>query len=134
MRYPAAIRMGDAPGGRGAAARGRGETNVHSEQTVLSEMTDRIRRAVDPDRTILFGSRARGDGTARSDYDLLIVAPSPVPRWRRAGPIYRLLAGLGAPKDILWWTPQEVREWRGVRSHFITTALREGKVLYEKPP
>ncbi|RLC91516.1 MAG: nucleotidyltransferase domain-containing protein, partial [Chloroflexi bacterium] len=35
--------------------------------------------------------------------------------------------------DIVWWTPEEVEEWRGVRSHFINTALREGKVLYEKP-
>ena len=100
---------------------------------VAGEMTERIRRAVDPERVILFGSRARGDDGPGSDYDLLIVAPSDLPRWRRTVPIYRLLSGLGAPKDILWWTPDEVAQWRGVRSHFINTVLREGKVLYEKP-
>ena len=96
------------------------------------EMAERIRRAIDPDLIVLFGSRARGTCSSASDYDLLIVASSPLPRWRRAVAIYRLLAGMGVPKDIVWWTPQEVEEWRGVRSHFINTALREGRVLYER--
>ena len=103
-----------------------------TSEKALREMIDRIRQAVDPDRVILFGSRARGEGGEQSDYDLLIVAPSPAPRWRRTAAVYRLLAGVGVPKDIVWWTPQEIDEWRGVRSHFITTALREGRVLYEK--
>ena len=48
-------------------------------------------------------------------------------------PVYRALAGIGVPKDILWWTPEEIAEWRGVESHFINTVLREGKVLHEIP-
>ena len=100
---------------------------------VLAEMTARIRDAVQPERVILFGSRARGDGGPASDVDILIVGPSSLPRWKRTPPVYRLLAGLGVPKDIVWWTREEIEEWRGVRSHFITRALREGRVLYEKP-
>ncbi len=98
----------------------------------ISEMAERIRRAVHPDRIVLFGSRASGDGGPDSDYDLLVIAPSSLPRWRRAARLYKLLAGVGVPKDIVWWTPEEVTEWREVRSHFINTVLREGKVLYEK--
>lgn len=101
-------------------------------EAAISEMAKRIRREIRPDRIILFGSRARGAGRPGSDYDLLIVARSHLPRWRRAAAVYQLLAGVGVPKDILWWTPEEVEEWRGVRSHFISTVLREGKVLYEK--
>jgi len=101
-------------------------------EEALVEMVERIRDAVHPDRVILFGSHARGEGTPESDIDLLIVAPSDLPRWRRTPPIYRLLAGLGVPKDIVWWTPEEIAQWRGVRSHFINTVLREGKVLYER--
>jgi predicted nucleotidyltransferase len=101
-------------------------------QQALAEMVKRIRDAVDPERVILFGSHARGEGTAESDVDLLIVAPSDLPRWKRTPPIYRLLAGLGVPKDIVWWTREEIEQWRGVRSHFIITVLREGKVLYEQ--
>jgi hypothetical protein len=52
------------------------------------------------------------------------------PRWRRTVPVYRLLAGLDVSKDIVWWTPEEIAEGQGVKSHFINTALREGKVLY----
>jgi len=95
-------------------------------------MVKLIRDAVQPERVILFGSHARGEGTPESDIDLLIVAPSDLPRWKRTPPIYRLLAGLGVPKDIVWWTPEEIARWRGVRSHFINTVLREGKVLYER--
>ena len=67
-----------------------------------------------------------------SDLDLLIVAASDEPRWQRVVPVYRLLVGLGVPKEIVWWTPDEIAEWREVRSHFIQRALREGQVLYEK--
>jgi len=106
---------------------------VEEMDRVLLEMVGRIREAVRPERIILFGSHARGEGSRGSDVDLLIVAPSGLPRWRRTPSIYRLLAGLGVPKDVLWWTPEEIEEWRGVRSHFINTVLREGKVLYERP-
>jgi len=99
----------------------------------LTQIVARIREAVDPHRIILFGSHARGEGSPESDVDILIVAPSTLPRWKRTPAIYGLLAGLGVPKDVVWWTPEEVAEWRGVRSHFITTALREGRVLYERP-
>ena len=102
-------------------------------EEALSEMVKRIRDAVRPERVILFGSHARGEGSPESDVDLLIVAPSDLPRWKRTPPIYRLLAGLGVPKDIVWWTREEIEQWRGVRSHFINTVLREGKVLYERP-
>lgn len=100
---------------------------------IIQEMVSRIAGQFHPQKIILFGSRARGETCQDSDVDLLIIAPSTEPRWRRAVAVYRLLAGLGVPKDIVWWTPEEIAEWREVKSHFIHTALREGKVLYEKP-
>ncbi|HPD14511.1 MAG TPA: nucleotidyltransferase domain-containing protein [Planctomycetota bacterium] len=106
---------------------------MHQPEQLLREVVARIRRTIDPDRVILFGSRARGDEGPDSDLDILVVAPSPLPRWKRTVPLYRVLAGLGVPKDVVWWTPDEIDEWRAVRSHFITTALREGRVLYERP-
>ena len=99
---------------------------------VVAEMVTRIREAVRPDKIVLFGSHARGEARPGSDLDLLVIAPSTLPRWQRTPPLYRLLAGMGVPKDIIWWTSEEVKEWRGVKSHFINTAMREGKVLYER--
>lgn len=98
---------------------------------VTEQITRHIVELIHPQRVILFGSRARGEAHAESDFDVLIIAPSNEVRWRRAIPVYRALAGVGVPKDIVWWTPHEVAEWQGVKSHFITTALREGQVLYE---
>lgn len=106
---------------------------MHQPEQLLDEVVARIRRTVDPDRVVLFGSYARGDAGPESDLDILVVAPSPLPRWKRTVPLYRALAGLGVPKDVVWWTPDEIDDWREVRSHFITTALREGRVLYERP-
>jgi len=99
----------------------------------IDKMVNRIVERFHPWRVILFGSHARGDARSDSDFDLLIVAPSDKPRWRRTALVYRLLAGLGAPKDIIWWTPEEIAEWQGVKAHFINIVLREGKVLYERP-
>jgi predicted nucleotidyltransferase len=105
---------------------------VKTSGEIITEMVTRIRDAVQPDRIVLFGSQARQEARPGSDFDLLVIAPSALPRWQRTPPLYRLLAGLGVPKDIVWWTPEEISEWRGVKSHFVNTALREGKVLYER--
>ena len=102
-------------------------------KSAIERITERIVEHFHPQLVILFGSHARGDARDDSDLDLLIIAPSDEPRWHRTVPVYRLLAGMGVPKDIVWWTPEEIAEWRGVKSHFITRVLREGKVLYEKP-
>ena len=106
-------------------------TSAGSPVLVIQPLVQLIVEHFHPQRVILFGSQARGDAATGSDYDLLIIAPSTLPRWQRTAPVYRLLAGTGVAKDIVWWTPEEVAEWQAVRSHFISTALREGVVVYE---
>ncbi len=100
---------------------------------LMEEIVRRIVQTVDPDRVILFGSRARGDIRPDSDIDLLVIAASSEPRYRRAVPLYGALSDMLVPMDIVVYTPQEVEEWSQVPQAFITTAIREGKVLYENP-
>src|SRR5437867_5862601 len=102
------------------------------DQEVLAEIVRRLVEAVDPDRIILFGSRARGNFRPDSDVDLLLIKPSAAPAHRRVIPAYQAMVGLLVPTDILWRTPEEIEEWSQVPSHFTTRALREGRVLYEK--
>ena len=105
---------------------------VAVDERILEEIVRRLVAALDPDRIILFGSRARGDARADSDVDLLIIKDSEEPTYRRAIPAYRALIGLAVPTDIIWRTSAEVEEWSGARNYVTTRALREGRVLYEK--
>ncbi|MDO9541138.1 MAG: nucleotidyltransferase domain-containing protein [Kiritimatiellia bacterium] len=99
----------------------------------LNEVTKRIRQIAHPRKIILFGSRARGENQMNSDWDFLVIADSDLPRYKRASPLYGALSDMLAGMDILVYTPDEVNEWRNVPQALVTTAIREGKVLYEKP-
>jgi predicted nucleotidyltransferase len=102
------------------------------KQTIdMNEVTRRIVETAHPHRIILFGSRGRGRARRDSDWDILVIADSNLPRYRRAAPLYGVLRDMPVDIDILVYTPDEVREWRDVPQAFVTTAAREGKVLYE---
>jgi predicted nucleotidyltransferase len=100
---------------------------------VMDEIVERIVGVMHPRKIVLFGSRARGDAAGGSDLDLLVIAESDQPRYRRAAPLYGALSDILVPMDILVYTPEEVEDWSAVPEAFVTTALREGKVLYEEP-
>lgn len=103
----------------------------------LSRIADRIVDLVHPRQVILFGSQARGTANEDSDIDLLIVSQRPADQpWSRRQEIVRIRRGLpsvGRPVDILLFTPEEVEQWRNTTNHVVSEALREGKVLYERP-
>ena len=98
---------------------------------LLKEMVQRILTVGNPQKIVLFGSRARRNAQPDSDYDLLVIEPSNLPRYKRAAKYRRALIGIGRAKDIVVWTPSEVAEWRNVPNAFITTILNKGIVLYE---
>ena len=57
-------------------------TMVEVTDKLLSEMVDAIVWEVDPERIMLFGSRAYGGAAPESDLDLLIVESQPFSRSR----------------------------------------------------
>lgn len=99
---------------------------------LVEQIVNHIVAAAGPKKIILFGSYARGEARPTSDLDLLVIADSTIPRHRRSAPLYGALSKILLPMDIVVFTPEEVQEWSGVRQAFVTTAVREGKVLYEK--
>lgn len=109
-------------------------SNISNElnEEILGEAVARMVEAGDPIRIILFGSRARGDAHANSDYDFLVLEDSTLPRYRRAAKYRRALTGLLSSKDILVWTPSEAAEWSAVPQALVTTAIKEGIKLYER--
>ena len=98
---------------------------------LLQEIVARIRGVCRPRQIILFGSRAREEAGPHSDYDVLVIQESDQPRYQRAGPLYCALKDVPAEVDVLVYTPNEVWEWSAVPQAFVTTAIREGKLLYE---
>lgn len=105
---------------------------LHRDESFWNELVRRIRSVTEPEKIILFGSQARGDNKPSSDIDLFIIAESELPRYKRSVPFYRALSGLGVAKDIVVYTPEEVEDWKTASCSLAATALREGKVLYEK--
>lgn len=99
---------------------------------LLDEIVGRIVAAADPDEIILFGGRARNDTSPQSDIDLLVTAESTEPRHRRSAPLYGALSDIMVPTDIVVYSPREIEEWSQVPQAFVTTAARQGRILYEK--
>ena len=106
-------------------------TRYPVDSDLMGEIVRRIVVTARPEKVILFGSRARGDTRLDSDIDLLVVADDPRPRSLRASALYGVLSDILIPMDILVYRPEEVEEWRNVPQAFVTTAVREGNVLYE---
>lgn len=101
-------------------------------QETLDEIVSRIVERFDPDKIILFGSRARGDNATRSDVDLLVVMAVPHTRRRLATEIDLSLLGIDLPADVIVVTPEEVQRNQDRIGTIIRPAILEGKVLYER--
>lgn len=125
--------------------RGR-EENVNRDESTAAGLQDpvldsAVRRIVErfrPLRIILFGSRARGEAGRWSDMDLLVVLPEV--RDKRAAMVeaLRALNGLRDPQgvpvavDVIVTTPAEIESRGDVPGSVLRSALREGKVVYER--
>lgn len=99
---------------------------------LIADMTDRIARDFHPLRIILFGSHARGNATADSDVDLLVILPEAPNKRQAAIEIRRALRDLPISKDIIVTTPDEIARRGDLIGPVLRPALREGKVLYER--
>ena len=108
---------------------------VNISDDVIDRMTQRIVREVDPQRILLFGSRARGEANEQSDVDLLVVEREPFgqnrSRRQEAARIWRCLSEFRIPTDILVYSVGEIDLWKDSSYHVVGRALKEGKVLYE---
>ena len=78
---------------------------------------------------ILFGSFARGDCTAASDADVLILLRDSALRFDERIPIYRP-TGLGVSVDVFPYTLAEARQSLKEGWGVVPVALKEGEVLY----
>lgn len=97
----------------------------------LQMIVGRLVAAYRPESIYLFGSIARGEADADSDYDLLVVVPDDASPERRSSRLaYETLRGTGVAVDALVCT----QGWFSARAHLRAslpgTVLREGKLLH----
>jgi predicted nucleotidyltransferase len=105
---------------------------AHSaDDPVLAEVVRRLAHAYRPERIYLFGSTARGEAGADSDYDLMVIVPDESsPEYRSCDLAYRVLRGLRVAKDVLVWPRTEFEKRLHLNASLPSTVLREGRLLY----
>lgn len=107
------------------------ETADLASDSQLAEIVRRLVAAYDPASVYLFGSRARGDEGAASDYDILLVVPDDAePERRRSRLAYRALRGTGAAVDVVVHTRTYFDSRLHLRASLPATVVREGRLLH----
>jgi len=110
---------------------------VTAQEKMVREMAAVIVAAANPRKIVLFGSLAREAAGPGSDVDLLVIEDEPFgpgrSRRREMARLSRLLAHFRLPQDILVYSAEETEHWAKTRNHVIARALREGRVVYERP-
>ncbi len=119
-------------------SKGLGELTYNSTYMEINEeirsIQECIVREYAPDKIILFGSWSRGDADEQSDIDLLVISDREelLPRYKRGLDVRISLSRFNTPKDILFYTHEDIARWQDVPNTFVHTVLNEGWVLYER--
>ena len=99
---------------------------------------EKIRRIVaalspySPQKVILFGSQARGRPARHSDVDIIVVKETSKRFVDRLMEVSRFL-DLPFGIDVFVYTPDELEQMLAQGNPFITMALGQGVVIYERP-
>ncbi|MCC7145741.1 MAG: nucleotidyltransferase domain-containing protein [Phycisphaeraceae bacterium] len=96
----------------------------------IQDVCEQLVRQFRPEKVILFGSYAKGDVSADSDVDLMVVMPF------EGSPAYKAAELSQAvphrfPIDLLVRTPQQIEQRLALNDFFIRDILNTGHVLYD---
>ena len=83
-------------------------------------------------KAYLFGSYVRGEQGPDSDVDLLVIETEVTSPRQESVRLRRALRGLLIPIDVVVVTSQHVRRHRDTIGLIYSSALKEGRVLYER--
>ncbi len=101
----------------------------------LPEAVERVVEDFDPLKVILFGSLARGEAGYDSDVDLLVVFEHV--EWENKRDltvdIRRAIARVPIPVDVIVTDVDEIDRRGHIVGTVLRPALREGKIVYERP-
>ncbi|MFM8765456.1 MAG: nucleotidyltransferase domain-containing protein [Spartobacteria bacterium] len=97
------------------------------------EIARRILHGMNGDEVWLFGSRARGDHSAESDLDLLLLVPdSHEPRHVRSRRARGIVADIPRPMDVCVLTRNEWEKQVNIVNTLPFIARKEGRLLIKR--
>jgi len=108
-----------------------GPTTTLPQSKAIARLTELLVRAAHPKRIILFGSKARGQGSEDSDLDVLVVEESVPDRAAEMVRLNRLLRPLRMAVDLLVVSEESFQYWRDTPGNVYFEAVTEGRILYE---
>jgi len=98
----------------------------------INDIALRIAHRFNPEQIILFGSYAKGTADKGSDIDLLIIQDTNLPNHKRGLDIRLSLIGTKMPFDILVYTRTEFENEKNDKYSFLSAAIKNSKILYER--
>lgn len=105
-----------------------------SETNTLNQTIHIIVDYLNPDKLILFGSRATGENTNENrDYDICILKSNIAEKRKASQELYKLLYSTGAAIDLIIETPEIFNKLKSENSLIYYQIEKYGKVIYEKP-
>ena len=114
------------------SARPNRAAELAASEKELARIVRVISEKFDPERIVLFGSRAEGRAAPDSDADLVVVMRSSLPYYERVADVHGALWPYDLPLDLFVFTPEEAAPLEMEPFSFIGEILRTGKVLYRK--
>ena len=100
--------------------------------TIINEIVKRIVKEINPDKIILFGSRATGKNAESSDYDICVLKKNIKHRGKVTQKIYHALFGVGVAVDVIVETPGKFNALKNKWFLVYREIARSGVVIYEK--
>ena len=98
----------------------------------IQNITDIIIQSVQPDKIILFGSRALENNKTTSDYDICILKSGLTKKRAITQELYKLFYKTKLAIDIIIETPEKFLELKNIPYMIYRDIFNNGKVIYEK--
>ena len=102
------------------------------KESVLSDLIQRIRQTVEPERIILFGSQVHENTSSDSDYDICVLKLDVDNRRKVSKSIYKALYGCGVAVDVIVETPQGFETLKENPHLIYSQIAQHGLTIYDR--